>query len=147
MAKAKEKFRVFVVRKRWWSAAVCLCLAALLFSVVNHPAVIGASAATRQLPIYCVQRDQKLVAISFDAAWGNVILRRSFLPSAGLHQDNTLNSSNRPCSTVTTAIFPGRTSLLTPYWYSQVISASDSGYFAFLMVMPRAVPEIFSREK
>ena len=30
-----------------------------------------ASAAARQLPIYCVQRDQKLVAISFDAAWGN----------------------------------------------------------------------------
>lgn len=24
-----------------------------------------------QLPIYCVQRDQKLVSISFDAAWGN----------------------------------------------------------------------------
>ena len=31
----------------------------------------GASAAARQLPIYCVQRDQKLVSISFDAAWGN----------------------------------------------------------------------------
>ena len=25
----------------------------------------------RQLPIYCVQRDQKLAAISFGAAWGN----------------------------------------------------------------------------
>jgi len=71
MAKVKETFRVFVVRKRWWTAAACLCLAALIFGVVNHPAVIGASAAARQLPIYCVQRDQKLVAISFDAAWGN----------------------------------------------------------------------------
>ncbi|MCI9393525.1 MAG: polysaccharide deacetylase family protein [Oscillospiraceae bacterium] len=71
MTKAKETFRVFVVRKRWWTAAACLCLAALLFGVVNHPAVVGASAAARQLPIYCVQRDQKLVAISFDAAWGN----------------------------------------------------------------------------
>lgn len=75
MTKAKETFRVFVVRKRWWTAAACLCLAALLFGVVNHPAVVGASAAARQLPIYCVQRDQKLVAISFDAAWGDVILR------------------------------------------------------------------------
>ena len=26
---------------------------------------------TRKLPIYCVQNDQKEIAISFDAAWGN----------------------------------------------------------------------------
>ena len=43
MTKAKETFRVFVVRKRWWTAAACLCLAALLFGVVNHPAVVGRS--------------------------------------------------------------------------------------------------------
>lgn len=29
-----------------------------------------ASVATRQLPIYCVERDQKVCSISFDAAWG-----------------------------------------------------------------------------
>ena len=33
-------------------------------------AAVSASAATRQLPIYCVQRDQKVCSISFDAAWG-----------------------------------------------------------------------------
>nr|WP_202621067.1 polysaccharide deacetylase family protein [Pseudoflavonifractor sp. 524-17] len=42
-----------------------------MFTVVNHPAIVGAAAASRQLPIYCVQRDQKMVSISFDAAWGN----------------------------------------------------------------------------
>ena len=42
-----------------------------MFYVVNYPAAVGASASARQLPIYCVQRDQKLVSISFDAAWGN----------------------------------------------------------------------------
>ena len=52
-------------------ALVCLAAAALMFWVVNYPAVVGASASARQLPIYCVQRDQKLVSISFDAAWGN----------------------------------------------------------------------------
>ena len=31
----------------------------------------GRSASQRQLPIYCVQRDQKLASVSFDAAWGN----------------------------------------------------------------------------
>ena len=69
-------FRVFLVHKRWWSAAACLCLATAIFYVVNYPAVIGTASTTRQLPIYCVQRDQKLVSISFDAAWGDVRVRQ-----------------------------------------------------------------------
>lgn len=43
----------------------------LMFWTVNSPAIVGASASTRQLPVYCVQRDDKVVALSFDAAWGN----------------------------------------------------------------------------
>lgn len=77
MRKKQEQVKIFVFEKKWWTAAVCLCLAAVMFYVVNYPAAVGASAATRQLPIYCVQRDQKLVAISFDAAWGDAILRQS----------------------------------------------------------------------
>lgn len=68
--------RIFLISRKWVVSGVCLTLAALMFCLVNYPAVVGVSAASRQLPIYCVQRDQKLVAISFDAAWGNVILRR-----------------------------------------------------------------------
>ena len=71
MAEKRKAFRVFFLKRRWWTAGMCLCLAALMFYVVNYPAAVGASATTRQLPIYCVQRDQKLVSISFDAAWGN----------------------------------------------------------------------------
>ena len=71
MPKAREHVKVFIVEKKWWTGLVCLCLAAFMFYVVNYPAAVGASAATRQLPIYCVQRDQKLISISFDAAWGN----------------------------------------------------------------------------
>ena len=71
MSKPVRTVFVFFVRKKWQSAFLCLCLAALMFYVVNYPAAVGASATTRQLPIYCVQRDQKLVSISFDAAWGN----------------------------------------------------------------------------
>ncbi len=59
------------MRRKWWTAAACLCLAAAMFYVVNWPAAVGASASKRQLPIYCVQRDQKMISISFDAAWGN----------------------------------------------------------------------------
>ena len=44
---------------------------ALIFWAVNSPAIVGVSAAQRKLPIYSVQRDDKTLAISFDAAWGN----------------------------------------------------------------------------
>ena len=72
MKKPIRAFRIVLVKKRWWTAAACLCLAAAMFCVVNYyPAAVGASASVRQLPIYCVQRDQKLISISFDAAWGN----------------------------------------------------------------------------
>lgn len=71
MVKERERIKIWFIGKRWWSACACLCLAAVMFYVVNYPAAVGASASARQLPIYCVQRDQKLVAISFDAAWGN----------------------------------------------------------------------------
>ena len=63
--------RILLMRRAWWSAAACVCLAAAIFYVVNYPAAVGAAASARQLPIYCVQRDQKMLSISFDAAWGN----------------------------------------------------------------------------
>ena len=63
--------KLFLVRRKLLTAVACLLVAAGMFYVVNHPAIVGASATTRQLPIYCVQRDQKMIAISFDAAWGN----------------------------------------------------------------------------
>ena len=45
--------------------------AALILWTVNNPAIVGASATERQLPVYCVERDDRKIAISFDAAWGN----------------------------------------------------------------------------
>ena len=63
--------KLFLVRRKLLTAVACLLVAAGMFYVVNHPAIVGASATTRQLPIYCVQRDQKMVSPSFDAAWGN----------------------------------------------------------------------------
>ena len=71
MVSRKKRLWVFLTRKKWWTGLACLLLAAAMFYVVNFPAAVGASASARQLPIYCVQRDQKLVSISFDAAWGN----------------------------------------------------------------------------
>lgn len=53
------------------SAVALVVLTAVIFWTTNSPAVVGVSASERQLPIYCVQRDDKTVALSFDAAWGN----------------------------------------------------------------------------
>lgn len=66
-----KRVKVIFLRRKWWAAAGCLAAAVLILCVVNHPAVVGASAATRQLPIYCVEKDYKVLSISFDAAWGN----------------------------------------------------------------------------
>ena len=66
-----KQVKVIFLRRKWWAAAGCLLAAILILCVVNHPAVVGASAATRQLPIYCVEKDYKVLSISFDAAWGN----------------------------------------------------------------------------
>lgn len=64
--------------ERWFNrnkTAVAVVLAlAVLFGLpwlINNPAIIGASATTRELPIYCVSRDNKCVSLTFDAAWGN----------------------------------------------------------------------------
>ena len=57
--------------KKAASGAALVLAVVLLFAVVNSPAVVGASATRRSLPVYSVERDGKFVALSFDAAWGN----------------------------------------------------------------------------
>ena len=67
---AKERKVVFL-RKRWLAipgALLCICALCLVTAL---PSYVSASTTERQLPIYCVQRDYKTCALSFDAAWGN----------------------------------------------------------------------------
>ena len=66
-----KQTKVFYLRRKVIAGAAFALAAVMMFWVVNHPAVVGASASTRQLPIYCVQKDYKVLSISFDAAWGN----------------------------------------------------------------------------
>ena len=53
------------------SAVGFVAAVTLILWAVNTPMLVGVAASKRDLPVYCVQRDDKLVAISFDAAWGN----------------------------------------------------------------------------
>lgn len=96
MARAQEQIRIFLIRRRWWTAALCLVLSAAIFYLVNYPAAVGASATARQLPIYCVQRDQKLASVSFDAAWGDVKERQEKRTPAALRLKPEIYAKDQP---------------------------------------------------
>ena len=68
--KTAGKAKLVVFRRRWLTLGAAALCAAAIFCAVSVPAAVSASVATRQLPIYCVERDQKVCSISFDAAWG-----------------------------------------------------------------------------
>lgn len=72
----ENRVRVLLLRRR---LAVLLCTiaaAAGIFYVTLYPASRTAAATTRQLPIYSVERKEKLCSISFDAAWGEGKVRQ-----------------------------------------------------------------------
>ena len=62
---------VFQRHRSVLSAIGFVAAVALILWVVNTPALVGVAASKRDLPVYCVQRDDKVVSVSFDAAWGN----------------------------------------------------------------------------
>ena len=60
------------MRHRRLVGPLALALAVIaIFWVVNTPSIVGATSASRQLPVYNVKRDNKAVSLTFDAAWGN----------------------------------------------------------------------------
>ena len=73
MKKLRDRLRATLraLRSVRGRAVLFIIAAAAILFTVTSPAVVGASAATRLLPIYCVQRDNKAVSLTFDAAWGN----------------------------------------------------------------------------
>lgn len=65
-----KKIRILLLRRWYMVGGAALLAAAAVFYAVNYPAAVSTAATTRQLPIYSVERAQKVCAISFDAAWG-----------------------------------------------------------------------------
>lgn len=41
------------------------------YTVISENVTVSSSVNGRELPIYCVETDEKKIALSFDAAWGN----------------------------------------------------------------------------
>ena len=68
----KKGPKIIYLHRKVLAAAGCLAAALVMcWTAVAGPRVVGAAATERQLPIYCVQKDYKVLSISFDAAWGN----------------------------------------------------------------------------
>ena len=86
------KPRFLVLRRRTLTLGAALLAAAAIFGAVNAPAAVRASAATRQLPIYCVERDQKVCSISFDAAWGDSRMRQCGLSKKSVKTKSSLRT-------------------------------------------------------
>ena len=63
--------RIFQKNRQIFSALALVLAVVLILWTVNSPAIVGVSATKRLLPIYSVEHQEKIVAISFDAAWGN----------------------------------------------------------------------------
>lgn len=63
-------------RRRLLTAALFAAAVLGVISVIRWPVLARAYQTDRQLPIYCVNREQKVCSISFDAAWGDANLRQ-----------------------------------------------------------------------
>lgn len=66
---------IYAVRERKWTGKVITMAAALLLLGgtlgVKQAVPTSSTVGDRELPIYCVETDEKKVALTFDAAWGN----------------------------------------------------------------------------
>ena len=73
----KEKSRSIKrkVNKRWLNRGCIVCVLAVMLlgscKYISGFVSVSSNVNGRELPIYCVQTDEKKVALSFDAAWGN----------------------------------------------------------------------------
>lgn len=68
----KENLKLFLKT----GLAILTCIIVLVSAIVYLPKILPTAAGTqnvqaKKLPIYCVETDEKKIAISFDAAWGN----------------------------------------------------------------------------
>lgn len=66
--------KMWVINKRSALLIMALFLLVLTFIFTKGNDNIAVSGSKRDLPIYCVDKgDEKVVSLSFDAAWGNGI--------------------------------------------------------------------------
>lgn len=64
--------KILLIRKQMLWISGLLTIVLLSLCIYANPRVLPASKQKRDLPIYCVDKgEEKIISISFDAAWGN----------------------------------------------------------------------------
>lgn len=72
--------KVFIVKKKSLIAgilAVCFALVFIIAMANFIPTAVQALGQVKKIPIYCVDKSEKVVSLSFDAAWGNNIIGKT----------------------------------------------------------------------
>ena len=69
-------FKVISGKKLLAGAGIVAGLCVTAHAVFSTVTDISVSAAQRDLPIYSVEREEKVCSLTFDAAWGSDIMRK-----------------------------------------------------------------------
>ena len=80
--KKRDGIRDFI-RTGVFSLSFVLLMAGAVY-LLQNTVTVTSSPNGKELPIYCVDRDDNKIAISFDAAWGNGNLRKAYSADAGI---------------------------------------------------------------
>ena len=70
-----NKLRLDAQRMKRWGLAVSVAVLAFAYVNMRNPASIMTAVTTRELPVYNVDTNEKVLSISFDAAWGRANTR------------------------------------------------------------------------
>ena len=73
----ESAMKILVIKRKSliiFGILVCLVIAIIVSAFSFVPAAVSAMAQKRLIPIYGVDRNDKEVSLTFDAAWGNAIL-------------------------------------------------------------------------
>lgn len=78
-----KKFRYIIISKKLCICAVAVVAALVfgIFTAAGRDKTLTATATDKKLPIYCTDKQEKIVSLSFDAAWGNTFWVQNSLKS------------------------------------------------------------------
>ena len=65
-----NKLRLDLPRVKRWVPLLALAVLALAYAAMREAPTVMTAVATRELPVYNVDPEEKVLSISFDAAWG-----------------------------------------------------------------------------
>lgn len=65
-----NKLRLDLPRVKRWVPLLALAVLALAYAAMREAPTVMTAVATRELPVYNVDTEEKVLSISFDAAWG-----------------------------------------------------------------------------